>query len=76
MENRRGKDNEISRRMWKTIETKAKKVGVGKTKERRKERRRREEKRREGVEKKQKEKTKKEKDNKSKENSRRMGDLR
>ena len=35
MRDRRGKDDEISRRMWKVVETKAEEVGLVETKEKR-----------------------------------------
>ena len=62
LENRRGKDDEMSRRMWEVVETKARKVGVAKVERRREEA-------------KEKEKTKKEENNRSKESGRGVGDL-
>ena len=64
MENRESEDNKIPRKVWKVVETKARKVRMAKIKERRKEARR------EGTEKG--EKTKEEKGGECKKNSRRM----
>ena len=47
MENRRSKDDEVSRGVWKVVEIKARETGVAKTKGGRKVRRKREEVRRE-----------------------------
>jgi len=73
LENRRGQDNEMSRRVWKTVETSAREVGIGETKGRRGKRGSREEEKEkeEGKE----EKTKKGENNGSKESSRRMGNM-
>jgi len=40
LENRRSENDEVSKRMWKTVEVKARKIGVVKIKRRRKEVRR------------------------------------
>jgi len=50
LENRRSKDDEVSRRVWNAVEAKAGKIGVGKTKGRRKEREREKETRGERIE--------------------------
>ena len=73
MENRRGKDDEMSGGMWEAVETKAEKIRVTQVQGRRSKRRSRKEMRREGGEKEK--ETKKEKDNGSEESGRRMGDL-
>ena len=65
MENRRSQNDEISKRMWKVVETKTRKIRVGKTKRREKKRERRKEIRGERTKKERKQKTKKEKNNKS-----------
>ena len=57
MENRRSKDNKVFRKVLEAIEAKARKIRMGKTKERRKERRRRKEARRERGRKKKEEET-------------------
>ena len=67
MENRESEDNKIPRKVWKAVETKARKVRMEKIKERRKEARR------EGTEKG--EKTKEEKGGECKKNSGRMGNI-
>ena len=69
LENRRSKDDKISRRVWEAVETKAGKIRMEKAKRRRKEARR------EGTEEERKEKTKKGKNNGNEEGSRRIGDL-
>jgi len=71
LENRRGKNDEVSRRMWETVETSAGEIRVGKTEGGRSKGRSREEMRRERQEK----ETEKGKDDGSKESSRRVGDL-
>ena len=58
LENRRGKDNEMLRRVWKTVETKAGKTEVAKTKGRRERREKEKETKRERVEERRKEKEK------------------
>jgi len=50
LENRRGEDDKVLRRVWKTVEAKVGKIMVVKTKERREKRGRGKETRREGVE--------------------------
>ena len=75
LENRGGKNDKVFEEIWKAIETKAGKIRVEKTKERRKERGRGKKTREERVEKKEKEKSKKRKNNEGEEGSRRMGNL-
>jgi len=66
LENRGGKDNKMSRRMWKAMKTCTEKVRVGEVKERRSEERSRKEERR---------KRQKEEDSRSEESGRRMGNM-
>ena len=47
MENRRSKNDEMSRRIWEAVKAETRKIGVAKTKRRREERERRKEVRRE-----------------------------
>ena len=79
LEDRRSRDDEVSRRMWKTVEAKAGKTKVAKTKRRREERGREKETRRERAEKggrkEKEEKTKKEENDRSEERGGEMGDL-
>ena len=60
MEDWRSKDDKVSREVWKTVEAKARKTRIAKTKERRKEK---------------KKETEKEEDNRNEENSRGMENL-
>ena len=76
MKDKRSKDDKVSRRMWKVVEAKARKIRMGKTKRRRKKKRRREEIRRKSREKKEKEKTKKRRNNGSNEGNKKVRDLR
>ena len=71
LENRGGKNDKVSRKMWKIMETSAGEIRVGKTKEERSKERSRKETKEERQEK----ETEKGKDNGSKEGSRRIGDL-
>ena len=71
MENRGGKDDEVSGGVWKTIETCIGEVGIGKTEGRRNKERSGEKERGKGEEK----ETKKEKNSGSKESSRRVEDM-
>jgi len=71
LEDGRGKNDEVSRGVWKTVETNARKIRVAKAKERRGKRGSRKEARREGEEKKAKER----KNSRSKKGSRRMGNM-
>ena len=59
LENKRGRDNKISRRVWKVVKTKTEKVRIAKAKREREKGRRRKETRREKREKKKKKKQKK-----------------
>ena len=71
LENGRSKNDEVSRRMWKAVETSSGEIGMGKAEGERRKGRSREETRRERQEK----KTEKREDNGSEESSRRIGDL-
>jgi len=71
LENKRGENDEVSRRMQETVETSAGEIRMGKAEGGRSKGRSREETRRERQEK----KIEKRKDNGSEESSRRMGDL-
>jgi len=71
-----GKNDKVSKRMQKAMETKAGEIMVGKTEVKRKERGREKETRGEKVEKKGKGKTKKKKNNESEKSNRRMENLR
>ena len=73
MEDRRGKDDKVSGRMWKAVETEARKIGVAKAKRGRSKRGSRKEKRRKSREKT--ENVEEEKDDRSKEGSRGVGNL-
>ena len=73
MENTRGKDNKISKEIWKAVETEVEKIEMAKTKRRRKKRRREEAE--EGGWKKEEEKTKKEEDDGSEKGSKRVENL-
>ena len=70
LENRRGEDDEVPRRMWEAVETGTREVGVGKAKGERSEGKSREKKR-----KKRKEEAEKGKDNRGKESSKEMKDI-
>jgi len=72
LKNGRGKNDEVSRRMWETVETSAEEIRVGKPEEGRDKGRSREEMRRERQEK----ETEKGEDDGSKESSGKVGDLR
>ena len=71
LENGRGKDNKMSRGVWKAVETSAEKIGMGKAERRGSKGRSQEEERRKGQE----EETEKGEDDGSKESGRRMGDI-
>ena len=73
MENRRGKDDKVSRRVWKAVEAKAVEVRVVKAKRRGKKRKKKERIREEEEERK--EERKEIKKDKSEESNRRMGNL-
>ena len=72
LENEKSEDDEVSRRVWKVVETKAEKNGVAKTKRRRKEIRRE---RSEEEGRKKNKKTKEGENNRDKKGRRRMEDL-
>jgi len=71
LENRGGQDDEMSRRVWEAVKASVRKVGMGKTKERRGRRGSREKEGRKGEE----EETEKGENSGSKESSRRIGDM-
>jgi len=71
LENRRGKNDKMSRRVWKAVEAGSGKVRLEETKRGRREGRSKKEKREKG----EKEKTKERKDNGGEESSKRVGDL-
>ena len=73
MENRRGKDDEVSRGVWKTVEASTRKVGMGETEGRRNKGESRKKKR--GKRKEKEEKTEKGENGRSKESSRGVGDM-
>ena len=72
-----GKDDEMSREVWKVVEAKAGKTRIAKTKRREEEERKEKEAKEEEVEeeRKEKEETKKAENNKSKKSGRKIGDL-
>ena len=71
LENGRGKNDEVSRRVWKAVEASLGEVRLGETKGERREGKSRKEKREKGEE----DKTKERKDDGGEESSRRVGDL-
>jgi len=76
LENGRGSDDEVSGRMWKAVETKAREVRIAETERRGGKRESRKEVRRKGKGKGEKtEKTEKGKNNRCKKNGRRMKDM-
>jgi len=77
LENRRSQDDEVSRRMWKAVETKAEEIRVAETERRGGKRGSRKEARRKEKEKEEKtEKTKEGKNDRYKKDGGRMGDMR
>ena len=71
MENRRGQDDEVSRRVWEAVKASTREVGMGEAEKRRRKGRSRKKERKKGKE----EETEKGQDDGGEESSRRMGNM-